>query len=174
MRSSPISRRPVYSRRAPARAASRDARSAAAREEGPAKPDPTMCVRTGQPGPHLREEPADFGIRGVMIQDPPDLRTVPALGRIGGNLVEQQVGALGVLDEILGIARIPGDHDGSRAVLNPVSVGRLDVLTVVNQEGRHGHPTLVEQTDSPAKSVAAMAIPSRDSRWSARRMATSA
>jgi hypothetical protein len=52
----------------------------------------------------------------------------------GAHFVEEQIDAIGVLDEVVAEARVAGDGDRAPSVVDTIAVRGLDVLTVIDLE----------------------------------------
>src|SRR5262249_55581310 len=59
------------------------------------------------------------------------------------DFVDQQVGAGAVLDDILVVAGVAGEHGGPAAVLEAIAVARLDDVALVDLESDHLYAILL-------------------------------
>jgi hypothetical protein len=90
-----------------------------------------------------REDRARLFGGGVVGDDALDRRYGHQLLANAGDFVDQEVGAGSVLDDVLVVARVTGDHDRMAAVLDPVPVGRLDQIAMIDLERDHPDSVLV-------------------------------
>ena len=91
----------------------------------------------------LREYSSAIIRRGVMADDALDVGLLHQLGPRHRDLVHQQIGALAVLDDVLVVARVAGEHRDAAAILDAIAVAGLDDVAVVDLEGDHLHAVLL-------------------------------
>jgi hypothetical protein len=80
----------------------------------------------------------------VVVGDLPEARELLHQDRVDvGDLMDQQVGALGLSGYALVPRRVSGDHHGLAVVLDLVAERRLDQLAVLDIERTDGHAILL-------------------------------
>ncbi len=84
-----------------------------------------------------REYQAGFARRRVVGDDTLDIGLAHECRPRRRDLVHQEIGAGAVLDDVLVVARVAGDHRGAARVLDAVAIGGLDRVAMVDLERDH-------------------------------------